>query len=174
MKRIMTVLSVATVLLSSVLCVMAQAQEMPLFPPLPRGERPSLTEMTVTGKVVKMEMQCPCGNTTARYVLTDTAGNTVMLPGKNMGPSGNKQATSVNLENYVDKNVTIVGKGFQMEKDGKIITCIVLITKIDGVTVTTQTRRSNHPDMCPSKKKGASDDFKQKHKPGVSTLFTPR
>ena len=133
MKRSIIVLPAAVVLLSSIFCAMAQSN-MPPPPPPCGGERPALTDMTVTGKVTKAEMQMPDGNTVARYVLTDSTGNTVMLPGEHMGPPGGEQASSVNLEEYMNKNVTIVGKGFQMEQDGNKTTHLVVITKIDVVT----------------------------------------
>ena len=131
MKRLFAVLPVAVVLLNSVLCVMTQAQGIP-----PSGDRPTLADMTVTGKVTKTEMQTPDGSTIPRYILTDSGGNTVMLPWNHVWPGG-EQATSVNLEDYVNKDVTIVGKGFQMERNGVKETCLVKITKIDVMSTTT-------------------------------------
>ncbi|MCX6991573.1 MAG: hypothetical protein NT011_00330 [Kiritimatiellaeota bacterium] len=136
MKRSIIALPAAVVLLSSVFCAMAQSDDMPPPPPPCGGERPALTDMTVTGKVTKAEMQMPDGNTVALYVLSDSAGNTVILPGKHMGPPGGEQTASVSLEEYENKNVTIVGKGFQMERDGNKTTHLVVITKIDVVTTT--------------------------------------
>jgi hypothetical protein len=137
MKRNIIALPAAVILLSSVFCAMAQSN-MPPPPPPCGGERPTLTDMTVTGKVTKAEIQMPDGNTGSCYILTDSVSNTVMLPGKHMGPGG-EQASSVNLEEYVDNNVTIVGKGFQMERDGNKTTCLVVITKIDVVMTTSST-----------------------------------
>ncbi|MDD5678964.1 MAG: hypothetical protein PHW60_13405 [Kiritimatiellae bacterium] len=136
MKRSIIALSAAVILLSSVFCAMAQNEDMPPSPPPCGGERPALTDMTVTGKVTKAEMQMPDGNTVSRYILTDSTGNTVMLPGKHMGPGG-EQIASVNLQDYLNKDVTIVGKGFQIERDGNKMIHIVVITKIDVVTTTT-------------------------------------
>lgn len=147
MKPCMAVLALAVICLQAACCIRAYAQEIPPPPP-PCGERPNLTEMTLTGKVTQTSIPCPDGtNTMARYILTDTAGNTVMLPGKPMGPGprgpeaggpgpgpGNEPSISVNWEDYVNKMVTIVGKGFQMDRDDKTVIHLVCVTKINTVT----------------------------------------
>ena len=101
-------------------------------------EKPALTDMTLAGKVTKEEKQGKEGKTIVHYILTDAAGSKVMLPGggKHGKHHEGEQATSVNLEEFINKDVTIVGKGFQKEKDGKKTTRLVEITKIDVVTPT--------------------------------------
>jgi len=115
----------------AVLCIMTQAQET-----APRTVSPTLADMAVTGKITKVEMQTPSGNTIPRYVLTDTGGCAVMLPWKHMGPGG-EQATPVNLEDYANKNVAVAGKGFQMERNGIKEVCLIKITKIGVLPATT-------------------------------------
>ena len=103
-----------------------------------KRERPGLSNMTLTGKITKEEKQNREGKTMTVYILTDAAGNKVMLPpnGKNGKSDTDEQTTPVNLAEYVNKEVTITGKGFQMEKDGKKITRLVSISKAEAVSTT--------------------------------------
>ena len=135
MKRLLAMSAAVLVALSSAVCVRAQAQEPGGGKAKVEKEKPALTDMTLTGKVTKEEKQGKEGKTIIRYILTDTAGNTVMLPGggKHGKHHEGEQAVSVNLEEFVNKDVTIVGKGFQKEKEGKKMTRLVEITKIDAV-----------------------------------------
>ena len=138
MKRLFAVSTAALVALSSAVYVSAQTNEPAGGKAIGEKEKPALADMTVTGKVTKEEKQGKEGKTMVRYILTDTAGNTVMLPGggKHGKHRQDEQAITVNLEEYVNKDVTIVGKGFQKEKEGKKMTRLVEITKIDAVTPT--------------------------------------
>lgn len=47
---------------------------------------------------------------------------------------GETASPSVNLEKYVDKEVTITGRGFQTEKDGQKTTRLVSISKVETVS----------------------------------------
>lgn len=137
MKRLLAISTAVLVALSSAVYVRAQTNE-------PQGgkakyekEKPTLTDMTVTGKVTKEEKQGKEGKTFIHYILTDSAGNKVVLReegGKHGKHREGSQAASFNLEEFVNKDVTIVGKGFQKEKEGKKMTRLVEITKIDVVT----------------------------------------
>lgn len=86
----------------------------------------NLTELTLSGKIGKTEKKNKKGKTKTCYFLKDADGNKIILPacGKNKGKQKGKKAASVNLEEYVGKEVTIVGKGFQK-------TWLAEITKID-------------------------------------------
>ena len=93
------------------------------------------------GKITKEEKQGKKGKTFVCYILTDSAGNKVMLSGAgNHGwrhdETASAQSAPVNLEEYVNKDVTIVGKGRQIEREGQTITRLVEITKIDVATPT--------------------------------------
>ena len=140
MKKLLMCGMIAAVFQFAALCSVVQAQATTNCSGKAVGEKekPALADMTLTGKVTKEEKQSKKGKTIVHYILTDTAGNTVMLPGggKHGKHRKDKQAISVNLEEYVNKDVTIVGKGFQKEKEGKKITRLVEITKIDVVTPT--------------------------------------
>ena len=136
MKRMVAVLVVG-VMLSPLICRFAQAEGTNAVPGIGQKERPTPTDMTMTGKVTKEDKQGKDGKTFAHYVLTETDGTKVMLPsGKHPGRHGELQAAAtnnpVNLDEYVDKNVTVAGKGFQTEKNGKTITRLTTITKIDA------------------------------------------
>src|ERR1035437_459457 len=139
MKRLLAVSTAVLVALSSAVYVSAQTNEPKDGKAKCEKDKPALTDMTVTGTVTKEEKQSKKGKTFVHYVLTDSTGNTVMLPGA--GKHGGRhegtesvQSTPVNLEEYVNKDVTIVGKGRQIEREGKTITRLVEITKIDVVT----------------------------------------
>ena len=136
MKRLITVTAVGGLLLGSALCGVLTAQEAggakaPHAGGKPHMERPALTDMTVTGKITKEEKAGKDGKTFTHYVLTDAAGNKVMLS-EGRGPKAEGEAASaIKLADYVDKDVTVVGKGFTMERDGNKVTRMVSITKID-------------------------------------------
>ena len=97
--------------------------------------------MTVTGKVTKEERQGRDGKAMTGFVLTDAAGNKIRLPsgegrmGGRVGKEGVDQpaAPAVKLDEYVGKDVKIVGKGFERERDGKKVTQLISITKIEVV-----------------------------------------
>ena len=131
MKRIMLVAAVAAVVLSPVL--VSQAQE---GGAKPRGEfkRPALTEMTVSGKVSKEEVAGRNGKNFSHFVLTSAAGEKVILGGGE-GRGGKAAAAAAapafQLGDYVGKDVTVTGKGFTSEREGKKVTRLVEITKID-------------------------------------------
>jgi hypothetical protein len=140
MKKLLMCGMIATVFQFAMLCPVVQAEGTGSCSDkaVCGKEKPALADMTVTGKVTKEDKQGKEGKTITCYILTDTAGNTVMLSGGGKHGKHHKdaQAISVNLEEYVNKDVTIVGKGFQKEKDGKKMTRLVEITKIDIVTST--------------------------------------
>ena len=100
-----------------------------------KGTRPALTEMTVTGMVTKSEQTGKAGKTFTVYTLTDAAGAKVMLSSGDRRGQGKDapEVAPVNLGAYVDKNVTVTGKGFTMEHGDTKVTRIVQITKIEVV-----------------------------------------
>jgi len=129
-------MAVGGLLLGSGLCGVVSAQEAGAGKAKggerPHMERPAPVDMTVTGKITKEERQNREGKTVTHYVLTDAAGNKVMLS-EGRGPKAEGEAASaIKLADYVDKDVTIVGKGFTTERDGKKMTRMVSITKIDA------------------------------------------
>jgi hypothetical protein len=156
MKKILICAMTAAVFQFAALCSVVQAQETGTGGGKAVGEkaagekeRPAITDLTVSGKITKEEKQGREGKTIVHYVLTDAAGNKVMLPGNgkhNWGRHGDEkagkdeQAAAINLEEYVNKDVTIVGKGFQKEREGKKMTHLVSITKIEAATVRSEAK----------------------------------
>ena len=127
MKRMWLMVMVAAVVMSPVLYT--QAQEAGGGKPKGESKRPALTDITVSGKISKTDETGRTGKTYARYILTEATGATVMLPsGEGRGRTGDAApAPAFKLADYVGKDVTITGKGF--EREGKKI--FREITKID-------------------------------------------
>jgi len=139
MKHLLTVVLVAVVLLSPAFVNFARAEDAgagttTCEKAVSEKQKPEPIEMTFTGKITKEERQDKEGKTRAHFILTDAAGTRVMLSGG--WKHGDEKAASVNLEEYVNKDVTVTGKGFQRERDGKKWTRMVAITKIDVVVAT--------------------------------------
>lgn len=145
MKSMLVVATVAAVVMSPVFSVLAQqggdaapvdtkSHKNKVGHEAKPGVRAEATVMTVTGKITVDAAPAPHQGkegkaAVTRYVLTDASGNKVKLPrGKASG-----DAAAVKLEDYVDKDVTITGKGFSSERGGVKVTRLVEITKIDVV-----------------------------------------
>ena len=143
MKRSSIVLMAGAVLLCGLCCIGARAQDAaaggaPGAAVEGHKGMPAPTDMTVTGIITKEDVTGKSGKTFSHYVLTDAAGKKVTLPGGEGRGRGGKHgdaavaaAPKINLEEYVGKSVTVVGKGFERQKDGVTTTRIVEITKID-------------------------------------------
>lgn len=96
-----------------------------------RTQMPEVTEMTLVGKVTKDERQSQDGKTVALYSLVDAQGAKTMLPRKLHKQGAEDASPAVNLEEYVGKDVTVTGKGFQIQKGDMTLTRIVEIIKIE-------------------------------------------
>ena len=128
MKGLVIVLSGAIMMLSPALWMTASAEDAGGEKPKHDRKAPELTDMTVTGKITKEDVKGGKeGKTRSEYVLTQTDGAKVILGGRRMAEKDSK----INLEDYVGKDVTVVGKGFAGKRDGN--KRIVEITKIDLV-----------------------------------------
>ena len=84
-----------------------------------------LKELTLTGTVSKVEKKGRGGKATAAYVLTDAAGNKITLP----QPKGQDAA---NLADFIDKNVTVVGKGTETKRGEKTSIRLSRIVSIEA------------------------------------------
>ena len=106
--------------------------------PKPKVE---LIELSLTGTVTKKETTRKNKKgeekTTVSYVLTDEAGKVVALP-KPQAKKGKEgeAAKAVDLASYVDKKVTITGKGTEQVKKNEKgeETKKVLLRKIEAIT----------------------------------------
>jgi len=100
-------------------------------------EMPPLMDMTVVGKIAKEERQGKEGKTFSFYTLVDAQGNKIALSTGPRRPRKGEDANvpqpaPVNLEEYVGKDVTVIGKGFTFEKGDKKSTRIVEILKVEA------------------------------------------
>jgi hypothetical protein len=136
MRNVLVGLTLVAVLLSPIvsLGVVAEGQE---GAKKPHKERPAPIDLTLTGKVEKKEREGKEGQKAAHYVLVDEQGGKVMLPSghKRHGKEkaeGVAMETAIDLEQYVGQTVTVTGKGFRTEREGKEVTRLVRITKIEA------------------------------------------
>ncbi|MEI6211973.1 MAG: hypothetical protein WCR06_10165 [bacterium] len=81
--------------------------------PAKTPEPAALQELTLTGRISKAQKTDKKGKTTSSYVLTDPAGQVVKLPTPTApkAKKGEAAVPAINLDDYVDKAVTIVAKG---------------------------------------------------------------
>ncbi len=86
-----------------------------------------LKELTLTGKVTKEEKK-EGEKTRTVYTLTTADGVKVRLPTPKPAKEGEQ---AINLNDFVDQDVTVVGKGNESEKEGKKSIHLVTITKIE-------------------------------------------
>ena len=133
MKKMITVLTVAVVMLSPVFSAIVRAED---GADKPKGEhpRPELKDMTVAGKVAKEDMPGKDGKTSPHFILTTADGAKVMLSTRHHAKEGEAAPATpeVKLDDYVGKDVTVTGKGFERDRDGKKFTVIVKIEKIEA------------------------------------------
>ena len=138
MKNTLVVLTAAVIMCSPALCTSLRAQDAQPKKERAMHEKPALTDMTVTGKVTKEESTRPApagqeAKPMVHYVLTDKDGNKIGLGGRHEDKEPAQGSIQVNWADYVDKDVTVVGKGFTREHEGKKWTNLVVITKVDVV-----------------------------------------
>lgn len=95
-----------------------------------KKKKPELTEITVTGKLIKQE-KTKGEKTRVFYILQDAEGNSVRLF-KQKSKKNDAEGT-VNFEDYIDSEVTITGMGIEKERKGKKLIIIRKITKIEKV-----------------------------------------
>jgi len=94
-----------------------------------KAPKAPLQELTLEGKITKTEKKGK-----ASYVLTTADGAKVSL--KTPKAKKGAEAPAINLEDYVDADVTLVGQGSQSEKKGKkqiSLKTITSITKKDAM-----------------------------------------
>jgi len=137
MKKMITVLTVAVVMLSPVFSAVVRAQDdAGKAKSEQKGDhaRPELKDMTVSGKIAKEDMPGRDGKTSPHFVLTTADGAKVMLNTRHHAKEGDDKAAApeIKLDEYVGKDVTVTGQGFERDRDGKKMTVIVKITKVDA------------------------------------------
>jgi len=91
-----------------------------------------LQEVALTGKVMKEEIKKEgAEKAVVRYVLVDANGNKTVLP--SVKPAAEGAAPAIKIEDFVDSQVTVTGMGSTKQADGKSVTKLQSITKIDKV-----------------------------------------
>jgi len=102
--------------------------------------KPQLEDLTIEGTVTKKESKKTDKKTNQEvtitdYILTDAEGNEIKLP-KPMPPKAKKGGeaadapAAINLDDYVDKAVTVTGKGVTAQKGDKKVVQLKSITSI--------------------------------------------
>lgn len=112
MNRMLIVAAVAAVVMSPVMSFAKDTGQ-------GSGEKPAAVEMTLTGKI----SQDAAKTGPAKFILTDKDGKKVKLP----------KSETIKLDDFVGKDVTVTGKGFETERAGKKTIKLTEITKIDLV-----------------------------------------
>lgn len=96
-----------------------------------------LEDITISGTVSKVEKENKKGKVNVSYFLTDGEGNKIKLPAPKVrkkpkkSKPGEAPPPQINLEDYVDSQVTIEAKGFTKEKKGKVRTFVKKIVSIE-------------------------------------------
>ena len=90
--------------------------------PKEKGEKAAMAELTLTGKIAK-------GEAAGSFVLVDADGNKIELP-KPKAAKGDEKP--INLEEFVDQQVTLKAKGMEAKGDKKVPTVkqIVSVEKV--------------------------------------------
>lgn len=88
-------------------------------------KKTELKDITLTGIITKVEKKTE-EKTTVTYVLTDEKGNKINLP----KPKVIGVEKAINLDDYVDAKVKLVGKGMETQRGGerKIVTIIKIVS----------------------------------------------
>ena len=123
MKYGIAVFTVLGILMASILS--ATAQEQPRHHKA-KGEKKegaavkegkagesTLKEITLTGKIAKKTEE---GSAKVTYVLVDAAGKEIKLPTPKPTKKDGAEVPAINLADYVDANVKVVGMGIEGEK----------------------------------------------------------
>jgi len=119
MNRMLIVAAVAAVVMSPVMSFAKDTGQ-------GSGEKPAAVEMTLTGKISQDAAktgQDAAKTGPAKFILTDKDGKKVKLP----------KSETIKLDDFVGKDVTVTGKGFETERAGKKTIKLTEITKIDLV-----------------------------------------
>ena len=132
MKRIVSVVVVLS-LVASMAAVAGKkdGNAAPKAPKEPKVEAP-LLDLTLAGKITKVQQQGKDGKNVDHYLLTTVASQVMELPipHATKARKGEIAAPVINLDNYIDKTVSITAKGREVEKKGVKTTQIKEIVSI--------------------------------------------
>ncbi|MHC4874050.1 MAG: hypothetical protein ACYTFY_19545 [Planctomycetota bacterium] len=108
-----------------------------------KKQKPALIEIAITGKISKKEKK-KGEKTKTLYFIKDAEGKMTRLPTPR-GPKKKKGAEEkavINLDEYIDADVTVTGMGMIKEKNGKKRTFIRRITKIEKSVAAAETEKA--------------------------------
>jgi hypothetical protein len=94
----------------------------------------ALQDIEVTGKIAKQEQKNKKGEAVVRYILTEADGTKIMLPKpKAEKKEGAAAAAAINLDDFVDKDVKVKGKGVKATNPkGKEMVQLKEITSVEA------------------------------------------
>lgn len=88
-------------------------------------------EVTLVGKITTMEKTNKKGKTKKVYLLTDAEGETTYLPKSKKQKENAEPAPVIILDNFLNIDVKVLGKGIEKEKKGKKKIKMETITSIE-------------------------------------------
>jgi hypothetical protein len=88
---------------------------------------PQLADLTLTGKITKMEKKNPKGEAVVAYVLVMADGAKVNLPKDPKDADGK----AIDLAGFVDADVKLVAKGTEADRGGKKVVMVKQIVSVE-------------------------------------------
>lgn len=108
MKKIAILVIISLISVGITLVTLGEEEKVPAEKNEGKAPAPALSELTLIGKVDKTEKETD-QKSVALYTLTDAEGNIINLPLSKDNPP------KYNLDDFVGKNVKVVGQGFTHE-----------------------------------------------------------
>ena len=94
-------------------------------------------QLVLTGRISKKEMKGKKDKAVVSYILTDTKGNKINLPTPKASKKEKKDTdpeSIINLDDYLDVDVKVIGKGRKHKEKGKKIIKVKKIISIEKIT----------------------------------------
>ena len=135
-------ITIASLAMAQVPGAPAPAAPAPTTPPpvvQPATPKPAvpeeLKEFTLTGKISREQTQNKKGEAVTKYYLEDVTGIKIGLPTPQAkkGKKGQILEPAINLDDYVDASVKLIGKGKQIDRKGKSVIQIHSITSVEKI-----------------------------------------
>ena len=118
-----------------------------------KAEQPVLEDITIVGTISKSQKQDKKGNVVTSYVLTDHASQVINLPipHEAKAKKGEVSAPAINLDDYLDKTVTLVAKGTEsVSKKGIKMTHIQKIVSVTAADAAPAAAPAPAPAAAPA------------------------
>lgn len=133
-NNIIKSLLVIGILSSSLSLTLANEEAAPVAAEKPAKkvkEKPPVVDLTISGTISKVEKANKQNKVITSYVLKDTDGNTISLPTPKAPKKNAEAAVVINLDDYLNANVTVIGKGIKIENPKKTVIKFHSITTIE-------------------------------------------